>query len=120
MVLGHGDASVSHGLRKGSGGAPRALGREEGVEETVAAWGKWLNVKSKKVEKAIFQTRFAPHFSLLLGPPARAVNLRPVARTPGVPSAAGPTRPRPQSAHLPVGPVSIRSLAEDVTALNIY
>lgn len=89
------------------------------MEETVAAWGKWLNVKSKKVEKAIFQSRFAPHFS------------PPWASRPGSKSAAGgqdtrsplgggPTRPRPQSAHLPVGPASIRSLAEDVTALNIY
>lgn len=86
----------------------------------MAAGGKGLNVKSKKVEKAIFQMRFVPPTSLLLGPPARAVNLRPEARTPGVPSAAGPTRPRPQSAHLPVGPASIQSLAEDVTALNIY
>lgn len=33
------------------------------MEEAVAVWGKWLNVISKKVEKAIFQTRFAPHFS---------------------------------------------------------
>lgn len=89
------------------------------MEETVSTWRKSLNVKSKKVEKAIFPTRFAPLTSLLLGPPARAVNLRPVARTLEVPS-ADPKRPRPQSAHLPVGPVSIRSLAEDVTALNIY
>lgn len=73
MVLGHGDASASHGLPKSSRGAQSALRWEGGVEETVAAYGKGLNVKSKKVEKAIFQMRFVrpPPTSLLLGPPSR-------------------------------------------------
>lgn len=86
----------------------------------MAAGGKGLNVKSKKVEKAIFQMRFVPPLLSLTW-----------ASRPGCKSTAGgqdtrsslgcgPTRPRPQSAHLPVGPASIQSLAEDVTALNIY
>lgn len=63
-------------------------------------WGKSPNVKSKKVEKAIFPTRFAPLTSLLLGPPARAVNLRPAGgqdtRSPlGGPEAAPPAERTP-------------------------
>lgn len=70
--------------------------------------------KGKKVEKPIFQARLRPPWLV-----AEAVNQRPAARAGGAPS-VGPARPRPGRAHLPVGPASIGSRAEDVTALNIY
>ena len=70
--------------------------------------------KVKRLKSQFSRRAFAP--PLLV---AEAVNQRPAARAGGSPS-AGSARPRPDRAHLPVGPESIRSLAEDVTALNIY
>lgn len=66
MVLGHGDRKRGPRSAQGLSGCiehPReGVGACRGDSGSI---GKWLNVKSIKVEKAIFQMRFAPHFSPL-------------------------------------------------------
>lgn len=76
--------------------------------------------KVKRLKRQFSRRAFAPHTTPFAGCGGRkSATSRPAARAGGAPL-AGPARPRPDRAHLPVGPESIRSLAEDVTALNIY
>lgn len=116
MVLG------PRGCERGELPAPRARGAHRttwvesglGVSGQNQSLGRWLNVKSEKVEKPIFQERFCP--PLLV---SEAVNNAPAGRAGGTPS-EGPALPRPGPCAPPGGPRIDPKLAEDVTALNIY
>jgi hypothetical protein len=67
VVRGRQGENAERSLEKGSGGAQGVPGGMGGAGwgrgrsgDEDRSLGKWLNVKSKKVEKAIFQARFVP------------------------------------------------------------